>query len=200
MCLNRTDNILHPTVHHRIAASANHQAQMPSARSVFGRCIATENSVPTKLPACQGIPTDIPATRERCWRSRPVACPPHFRPARSVQGVALDRGLADFTRSNAVCQDPLVSPAPHSVLSAELVYPGVCFALRFLNRNPTILSRLWVIVNPFAEAALQAMRASVPSPPARCPSFPRGVLRSPEILPYAYADVKGCAGAIFRAG
>ena len=51
---------------------------LPSARSVFGRCIATECSVLAKLPACQGIPTNTVQARDAAGGrgSRPSAASP----------------------------------------------------------------------------------------------------------------------------
>jgi len=67
---------------------------------------------------------------------------------------------------------------------------GVCLALRFLNRNPTILSRLGIIVNPFAEALCNPVLAPV-SRLRRPEGFVADArLRNPPIMPYAYADVK----------
>jgi hypothetical protein len=81
---------------------------------------------------------------------------------------------------------------PEPAHSADLRLPGgVCIALQFLNRNPTILSQPRVIVNPLAEVLCDPSSAPVSRPlrSAGLVSDPR--LRNPLILPYAYADVKG---------
>jgi hypothetical protein len=189
MCLNASRK-LPPNP---VAVSLRRQpGDPPSARSVFGRCIATECSVLAKLPACQGIPMDDYASHTCCWRPRLIARPPHHWPTRSIQGVALDRGLADSTRSSAVCQDPLALLVPDSVRSANSHSPRESASCRDLfDRNPTILSRLRVIVKPSAEALCKPFSAPVSRPRRSVALVSDACLRNPPIMPYAYADVKG---------
>jgi hypothetical protein len=73
----------------------------------------------------------------------------------------------------------------------------VCVALRSLNRNPTILSRLRVIVKPFAEALYKPFSAPVARSRRPVALVSDACLRNPPIMPYAYADVKGLRGNNF---
>lgn len=163
-----------------------------SARSVFGRCIATEYSVLAKLPACQGIPTDDFASHQRCWRFRHTARPPHHRPTRSIQGVALRTRACRLYSLQRRLSRPAGAPCTgFGTCGGRVSASGVCPALRFLNRNPTILSRLRVIVKPFAEVFRNPITSPASRPRCSAALVSGTCLRNPPIMPYAYADVKG---------
>ena len=99
---------------------------------------------------------------------------------------------------------PMTSVKTHRNLLYRIRYVRqICICLERLLRvvisrpQPDYLITAPGYCQPLADAGRIRSWRLLPGRFARCSSFPRTVLRSPEILPYAYADVKGCSGAMF---